>query len=108
MRIVDGMLLHIARSHEDAEPKEQVGAQKIEQSHNIRLRFISRWNVVEKVRDDANATKHRLGTTLVYHSGLGINELRNAKLRSNDADDRIQVVDSWLREIIRVTEKNTI
>ena len=115
--IVDGMLLHIARSHEDAEPREQVGAQNrsrailmrtIEQGHNIRLRFISGWNVVEKVRDDANATKHRLGTTLVYHSGLGINELRNAKLSSNDAHDRIQAVDSWLREIIRVTGKNTI
>lgn len=73
--IVDGMLLHVARSPEDAELKEQLGAQNrsrailmrtIKQGHNIRLRFISGWNVVEKVRDDANATKHRLGTTLVY------------------------------------------
>lgn len=115
--IVDGMLLHVARCHEDAEPKEQMVAQNrsrailmrtIEQGDNIRLRFISGWNVVEKVRDDANATKHRLGTTLVYDSELGINELRTAKLTSNDAHERIQAVESWLREIIRVTEKQTI
>jgi hypothetical protein len=115
--IVDGMLLHVARLHEDAKPNEHMGAQNrsramlmhtIEQEHNIRLRFISGWNVVEKVRDDANATKHRLGTTLVYHSELGINELTTAKLTPNDAHERIQVVESWLREIIRVTEKHTI
>ena len=115
--IVDGMLLHAARIDEDLEPQEQVGAQNrsrailmraIEQAHNIRLRFISGWNVIEKVRDDANATKHRLGGTLAYHNELGINELRSVKLTPNDVHDRIQAVDSWLREIIRVTEKNTI
>jgi hypothetical protein len=111
------MLLHAARIDEDLEPQEQAGAQNrsrailmraIEQAHNIRLRFISGWNVIEKVRDDANATKHRLGATLVYHNELGINELRSVKLTPNDVHDRIQAVDSWLREIIRVTEKNTV
>ena len=114
--VVDGMLLHAARSDEDLEPRDQAGAQNrsratlvraIEQAHNIRLRFISGWNVVEKVRDDANATKHRLGTTLIYRNQLGINELRTIKLSLNDVHERIAAVESWLREIIRVTEKHT-
>lgn len=111
--IVDGMLLHAARSDEDLEPQEQAGAQNrsrailmraIEQTHDIRLRFIPGWNVIEKVRDDANATKHRLGTTLIYHNQLDINELRTVKLTPTDVHERIQAVESWLREIIRVTE----
>jgi hypothetical protein len=101
--IVDGMLLHAARSDEDLEPQEQAGAQNrsrailmraIEQTHNIRLRFIPGWNVIEKVRDDANATKHRLGTTLIYHNQLDINELRTVKLTPTDVHERIQAVES--------------
>jgi len=115
--IVDGMLLHAARSDEDSEPEEQAGAQNrsravlmrvIEQTHNIRLRFIPGWNVIEKVRDDANATKHRLGATLIYDNRLGINELKSVKLTPTDVHERIQAVESWLGEIIRVTEKHAI
>jgi hypothetical protein len=115
--IVDGMLLHAARGDEDVDLQEQVVAQNrsrtllmraIDRAHNIRLRFIPCWNVIEKVRDDANATKHRLGTTLLYHNELGINELRTVKLTPNDVHERIEAVESWLRAIIRVTKKHTI
>ena len=115
--IVDGMLLNAARREGDEEPEEQAGTQNrsravlmrlIEQAHNIRLRFIPGWNVIEKVRDDANATKHRLGTTLIYDNRLGINELRTVKLTLAEVNQRIEAVESWLREIIRVTQKHTI
>ena len=66
----------------------------IEQTHNIRLRFISGWNVIQKVREDANATKHRLGTTLIYDNRLGINELRTVKLTLADVNERIEAVES--------------
>jgi hypothetical protein len=112
--LVDSILLAIhRRSPDEPDPRQQLHSQglsrsaltkAIESHHRVTLRCIPGWDLVEQVREQANALKHRGGLTLLARPDLGMNEILTTRYTREEADALMQGVRDWLVRIIAATE----
>jgi len=112
--LVDAILLALLwRVREDPDPIEQARNQTLsrasvvrtlESHYKVHFRFIRGWHIVEKLREESNALKHRAGLTLVPDEALGLNQLFGVRPSVPEIEEDIGVIRDWLLAVISATE----
>ena len=112
--LVDSILLALVwRATEEAEPADLAESQRtsraslekaIEKRYGCPLRFIPGWDVVERLREQVNAIKHRSGMTLRYRGESGFNEIVTVRVSPEDVRESIRATRNWLVGVIKATE----
>lgn len=110
--LVDSTLLALVW-RTDPDPVEQAARQgmsraslvkALETTYGVHVRFIPGWHIVERVRDDSNALKHRAGLTMILREDIDLNEIRAVRPNLPDLEELVRGVEEWLMSLIVKTE----
>ena len=76
----------------------------IEQEYRVHVRFMPGWHQVEQLREDANALKHRGGSTLPEETPMGIPLFRQVEVTPEVLHERLAGAREWLVALWQATE----
>ena len=108
--LVDGFLLALANTiAQDPSPEELIAGQRrsrqkletlIADHIGVPLDSLDGWDAVQRVREDANSLKHRLGVTMELNPALGIVDASSVQLTEAEVVDLIAGARRWLHAVI--------
>ncbi len=108
--LIDGILLVLANGIVgEPSPQELIAGQRrprkklealIADHIGGPLDALDGWDVVQRVREDANALKHRLGVTMEVNHAMGIVDASSVQLTEAEVVELIAGVRRWLHAVI--------